>query len=163
MKKGIVLLILAMLVLPAAAAWSCLVCSDVAGTWRGTYEITQCPPPEGNGNTTSGNWVMEIKEDCSGTFYSVESGLRLFQVEFCGNTFCGGGTSDCGEVTVTGTVNDDTLSGTVTFSLGGGGSFQGRRVTDIPALSEWGMAALGLVLALCAVLLLRRRRGTLTA
>ena len=156
MRKGIVLLILALLLIPAAAAWSCLVCTDLAGTWRGTYELTNC-----FNEVFSGNWVMEIKQDCSGSFYSVESGLRLFEAEFCGNEFCGTGESECGTVTVTGTVNDGTLNGTITFEDGGGGTFQGRMVTDIPALSEWGMAALGLVLALCAVLLLRRRRGAL--
>jgi len=55
-------------------------------------------------------------------------------------------------------VNDDSLNGTYTYELGGGGTFEGRRVTDIPTLSSWGMAALGIMLVLAAVLLLRKRR-----
>jgi hypothetical protein len=162
MKRGVLLLVLALLVFPAAAAWSCLVCTDLVGTWRGTYEGTNCAPPDGDDEPFSGHWVVQINPDCSGTFYSVETGEVLFQAEFCGDTFTATGEDEfCGEVSAEGTVSDDTISGVFTFELGGGGSFQGRRVTDIPALSEWGMAALGLMLALCAVLFLRRRRMTL--
>jgi hypothetical protein len=154
MRKGVVLLVLALLVFPANAAWSCAVCTDIVGTWRGTYEGIDC-----DNEPISGNWVVEIHQDCSGTFYSVETGEIFFLAEFCGDTFTGTGQDDaCGEVSANGTVTDDTITGSFTMAQGGSGAFEGRRVTEIPTLSEWGMAALGLMLALSAVLLLRKRR-----
>ena len=97
-------------------------CSDIAGDWQGTWSETDC-----YNDFYSGEWTGEITSACE--FKAINSWGNL-----TGAITPGTGTltatlpvTECGALTVTGTFENFSASGSWSYSLGGSGQFTGEK------------------------------------
>jgi hypothetical protein len=95
-------------------------CSDFAGNWSGTWSETYC-----DGLDYSGTWTGQVYSDCS--FIGTPDGLTVTgTIDPSTGIFTGSGTSEvCGSITLDGDFIDDSVTGSYSYSSGGGGSFIG--------------------------------------
>lgn len=95
-------------------------CANVAGSWSGTWSEIYC-----DGEPDFGTWSGIFKEDCS--FVAGSPWVTVFGT-VSGNTLTATGDDPfCGVVNVTGTISGNRISGTYTYSRGGGGDFSGSK------------------------------------
>ena len=95
-------------------------CANIAGFWSGIWSETYC-----DGEPDSGIWSGIIKKDCSvvgGSDWSTVFGTVSENV-----LTAAGNDPFCGTINITGTISDNTISGTYTYSKGGSGTFLGSK------------------------------------
>ena len=96
-------------------------CSEFAGKWSGSWSETYC-----DGLDYSGTWTAQVYSDCnvigtSSTWITVTG-----TVDPSTGIFTGTGTDDnCGSITLDGDFIEDSVTGSYSYSSGGGGSFIG--------------------------------------
>lgn len=109
--------------LAACAAAAAQDCSDIAGDWAGTYSETDC-----FGDFYAGNWTAVVTSSC------VFSGGSIFETingtidPLTGILTVSQQTLECGIVSMTATFQNNTMSGSYTYSFGGGGTVSGNKV-----------------------------------
>jgi hypothetical protein len=107
-------------------------CSDLTGTWRGTYAERACD----NLNYT-GPWTMILQSDCSFNVTSSSSGFGTGTWTRTGNNLSTSGQTNCGTMTVSGAVNGNQWSGSYSYSRGGSGTYSGTKQSDGSITVKW--------------------------
>jgi hypothetical protein len=98
-------------------------CNEIAGLWEGNWSETSC-----DGASYSGPWTGNVSNDCifTGTdnwdFVSgtIDPSTMIL-------TATGTSQDGCGFVNVTGTFTSNSVSGSYTYSVSGGGTFSGSK------------------------------------
>lgn len=98
-------------------------CSDIAGEWEGNWSETSCDTLD-----YSGPWTGSVSNDCifTGTDnWDFVSGT----IDHTTMILAATGTSKdgCGSVNLTGTFTSNSVSGSYTYSVSGGGTFSGSK------------------------------------
>jgi hypothetical protein len=95
-------------------------CDAYAGTYSGSATDNFC-----TGAVSSGPLTFIINPDCTGQACTATGCDSLF-LNFSGSTFttASAGSEECGPDTISGTVSGNTISGTFSHALGGGGTYQ---------------------------------------
>jgi len=99
-----------------------ILCDEISGSWSGSWSETSC-----DGETYSGSWAGEVTVDCifkgTGTWKSGTINPFTLVLESQGISEDG-----CGFFSLTGTFsNNNSLSGSYSYTEGGGGSFSGNK------------------------------------
>jgi hypothetical protein len=96
-------------------------CSDFAGKWSGSWSETHC-----DGINYSGTWTAKVYSDCQ-VVAETNSGLSLSgTIDPSTGIFTGTEISEsCGFITYDGEFIEDSVTGSYSYSDGGGGSFTG--------------------------------------
>lgn len=99
-------------------------CADISGSWSGSWSEISC-----DDESYSGSWTAEVTVDCtlkgSGIWAYKRGTINPFTL-----VLKSGGISEdgCGFFSLTGAFrNNDSLSGSYSYSDGGGGSFSGHK------------------------------------
>ena len=108
--------------LAACAVSAAQDCSDIAGDWQGTWSETDC-----FNEGFSGDWTAVITSSCNfaggDTFGNIQGTIDpltgILTASLSG--------TECGIMSVTGTFQGTSASGSWTYSSGGGGSFTGNK------------------------------------
>jgi hypothetical protein len=108
--------------LAACAASSAQDCSDIAGDWQGTWSETDC-----FGDPYSGDWTAEITSSCNFTGGSSFREISGPIDPLTGVLTVSYQSDECGVVTLTGTFQSNSATGSWTYGSGGGGSFTGNK------------------------------------
>jgi len=95
-------------------------CTDIAGDWQGSWRETDC-----FADSYAGDWTAVITASCSFTGGDTFQNINGQIDPFTGILTASLGGSECGTLSLTGTFQDDTASGSYTYFLGGGGTFSG--------------------------------------
>lgn len=98
-------------------------CSDIAGDWMGTYSESDC-----FGDRYSGDWTGEITSNCVFTGGSIFSTISGTINPLTGVLTASTQSEECGIISLTGTFQNNSASGSWTYSFGGSGTFSGNKV-----------------------------------
>jgi len=97
-------------------------CSDIAGDWTGTYSETDC-----FGDPYSGDWTAVVTSSClftgGSTFETIDGTID----PLTGILTASAQTPQCGTVSLTGTFQNNSMTGSYTYSSGGSGSVSGNK------------------------------------
>jgi hypothetical protein len=96
-------------------------CASSAGSWSGSYSGRTC-----YGYSESGSWSASIGTNCSCRLCADYSGCGTCTATGNGLNASMSGMS-CGTVNASGTISGNSISGSYSFSSGGGGSWRGSR------------------------------------
>lgn len=110
------------ILLAASAAAAAQDCSDIAGDWQGDWSETDC-----FGDAYAGDWTGVITSNCNfsggDTFGNIQGTID----PLTGILTASRRGTECGVLSLTGTFQDNSASGTWTYGSGGSGAFSGNK------------------------------------
>ncbi|MCP5092713.1 MAG: hypothetical protein GY949_17510 [Gammaproteobacteria bacterium] len=109
--------------LAASAVAAAADCSDYAGDWVGTYSETDC-----FGDLYSGDWTAVVTSSCVFTGGSDFETIDGTIDPLTGILTASAPTPECGIVSLNATFQNNSMTGTYTYSFGGSGTVSGNKL-----------------------------------